>query len=130
MPLVGSGRILVVDDEEAIRDLLRAILSTIGYEVVGARDGAEAIDMYRTAQKEERPFTAVILDITIPGGMGGLEALTHLRAIDPQAKVLISSGYANDPVMANFQHYDFDGMIAKPYTVTKLHEVLQRAIGV
>jgi DNA-binding NarL/FixJ family response regulator len=71
----------------------------------------------------------VILDVTIPGGMGGLEALAHLRSIDPQAKVLVSSGYANDPVMANFQSYDFNGMIAKPYTVKKLHDVLQHAIG-
>jgi two-component system cell cycle sensor histidine kinase/response regulator CckA len=72
----------------------------------------------------------VILDITIPGGMGGLEALAPLRAIDPQAKVLMSSGYANDPVMANFQQYGFDGVIAKPYTVQRLHNVLQRVIRV
>ena len=127
-PLVGSGRILVVDDEASIRDLLRAILTTIGYEVVCARDGAEAIAVYQNAAEESRPFSAVILDVTIPGGMGGLEALAHLRAIDPQAKVVVSSGYANDPVMANFQHYDFNGMIAKPYTVKKLHDVLQHAI--
>ena len=129
-PLVGSGRILVVDDEEAIRDLLSTMLTRIGYEVDCVRDGAEAIDVYQNAQAEGRPYTAVILDITIPGGMGGLEALAPLRAIDPQAKVLISSGYANNPVMANFQQYGFNGVIAKPYTVQRIHDVLQDVIRV
>jgi PAS domain S-box-containing protein len=129
-PLVGSGRILVVDDEEAIRDLLSTMLTRIGYEVDCVRDGAEAIDVYQNAQAEGRPYTAVILDITIPGGMGGLEALAPLRAIDPQAKVLISSGYANNPVMADFQQYGFNGVIAKPYTVQRLHDVLQHVIRV
>jgi CheY-like chemotaxis protein len=127
-PFVGSGRILVVDDEEAIRDLLSSMLLHIGYEVDCVPDGVEAIDVYQNAQAEGRPYTAVILDITIPGGMGGLEALEPLRAVDPQAKVLISSGYANNPVMANFQQYGFNGVIAKPYTVQKLHEVLQQVI--
>jgi CheY-like chemotaxis protein len=127
-PLVGGGRILVVDDEEAIRDLLSNMLTRIGYEVNCVPDGAEALDVYQNAQNENRPFTAVIFDITIPGGMGGLEALEPLRAIDPQAKVLISSGYANNPVMANFQQYGFNGVIAKPYTVQKLHDVLRQVI--
>jgi PAS domain S-box-containing protein len=129
-PLVGSGRILVVDDEQAIRDLLSSMLTRIGYGVDCVPDGAEAIDMYQNAQTEDQPYTAVILDITIPGGMGGLEALEPLRAIDPQAKVLISSGYANNPVMANFEQYGFNGVIAKPYTMQKLHEVLQQVIKV
>jgi CheY-like chemotaxis protein len=128
MPLVGSGRILVVDDEDMIRDLLSIMLTRIGYEVDSVPDGAEAIDVYKSAQAQGRPYTAVILDITIPGGMGGLEALEPLRAIDPQAKVLISSGYANNPVMANFEQYGFNGVIAKPYTMQKLLEVLQRVI--
>jgi CheY-like chemotaxis protein/anti-sigma regulatory factor (Ser/Thr protein kinase) len=130
MPLVGSGRILVVDDEDMIRDLLSNMLTSIGYEVDSVPDGAEAIDVYQNAQAEGRPYTAVILDITIPGGMGGLEALESLRAVDPQAKVLISSGYANNPVMANFQQYGFNGVIAKPYTMQKVHEVLQQVIRV
>ena len=128
MPLVGSGRILVVDDEDMIRDLLSIMLTRIGYEVDSVPDGAEAIDVYKNAQVEGRPYTAVILDITIPGGMGGLEALESLRAIDPQAKVLITSGYANNPVMANSQQYGINGVIAKPYTVQKLHDVLQHVI--
>jgi PAS domain S-box-containing protein len=127
-PLVGSGRILVVDDEKAIRDLLSNMLTRIGYEVDCVPDGAEAIDIYQNAQAEGQPYTAVILDITIPGGMGGLEALECLRAIDPQAKVLISSGYANNPVMANFQQYGFNGVISKPYTVQRLLVVLQHVI--
>jgi PAS domain S-box-containing protein len=130
MPLAGGGRILVVDDEDMIRDLLSKMLTRIGYEVDSFPDAAEAIEVYKNAQKEGRPYAAVILDITIPGGMGGLEALEPLRAIDPNAKVLISSGYANNPVMANFQQYGFNGVIAKPYTIQKLHEVLQHVIKV
>jgi signal transduction histidine kinase len=127
-PLVGGGRILVVDDDEVIRDLLSNMLTRIGYDVDCFPDGAAAIDGYQDAKAGGRPYTAVILDITIPGGMGGLEALEPLRAIDPQAKVLISSGYANNPVMANFQQYGFNGVIAKPYTLQKLHDVLQQVI--
>ncbi|MGD2011130.1 MAG: response regulator, partial [Desulfobacterales bacterium] len=127
-PLVGSGRILVVDDEKTIRDLLSNILTSIGYEVDCVPDGTKAIEAYRHAHAERRPYSAVILDITIPGGLGGLEVLEPLRAIDPQAKVLISSGYANNPVMANFQQYGFNGVIAKPYTVQRLHDALQHVI--
>ncbi len=127
-PLMGSGRILVVDDEEAIRDLLSNMLTRIGYEVDCSPDGAAAIELFQNAKAAGRPYSAVILDITIPGGMGGLETLEPLRAIDPQAKVLISSGYANNPVMANFQQYGFNGVIAKPYTMQKLHDVLQQVI--
>jgi PAS domain S-box-containing protein len=127
-PLVGNGKILVVDDEEVIRGLLSNMLTRIGYEVDCLSDGAAAIDVYQNAKAEGRPYTAVILDITIPGGMGGLEALEPLRAFDPQAKVLISSGYANSPVMANFQQYGFNGRIAKPYTIQKLHDALEHVI--
>ena len=129
-PLVGSGRILVVDDEQTIRDLLSNILTSIGYEVDCVPDGTEAIEAYQHAHAKRRPYSAVILDITIPGGLGGLEVLEPLRAIDPQAKVLISSGYANNPVMANFQQYGFNGVIAKPYTVQRLHDSLQQVIRV
>jgi CheY-like chemotaxis protein len=127
-PFAGSGRILVVDDEESIRELLSNLLTRIGYEVNCVPDGAEAISVYRNAQAEGQPYTAVILDITIPGGMGGLEALEPLRAIDPQAKLLISSGYANNPVIANYQQYGFNGVITKPYTVQRLHDILQQVI--
>jgi signal transduction histidine kinase len=103
-PLSGSGRILVMDDEEMIRDLLRQLLERLGYTVECVQDGAEAVAVYQRAQTAGQPFAAVILDYTIPGGMGGLETLTRLRAIDPQVTALISSGYANNPVMADWTY--------------------------
>lgn len=128
-PFVGSGRMLVMDDEEAIRDLLDAMLTDMGYEVVCVADGVQALAVYQQAKAAGHAFVAVILDITIPGSMGGMETIAQLRTIDPQVKAIISSGYANDPVMANFQVYGFSGMVTKPYTVHKLRDVLQRVIG-
>ena len=124
----GTGKILVMDDEEAIRDLLSAVLTTLGYEVVCTRDGMEATVAYQRAQAAGQPFTAVILDITVPGGVGGKEAMARLQEIDPQVKALISSGYANDPIMASFAQYGFSGVVTKPYTVERLKHALQRVI--
>jgi len=126
--LGGIGRILVMDDEEMIRNLLRALLVSLGYAVECVRDGTEAVAVYQRAQAAGQPFAAVILDYTIPGGMGGLETLARLRAIDPRVVALISSGYATGPVMADWGHYGFSGVVAKPYTVNQLQKVLHRAL--
>ena len=126
--LGGIGRILVMDDEEMIRNLSRALLVSLGYAVECVRDGTEAVAVYQRAQAAGQPFAAVILDYTIPGGMGGLETLARLRAIDPQVVALISSGYATGPVMANWVHYGFSGVVAKPYTVNQLQKALHRAL--
>jgi PAS domain S-box-containing protein len=128
LPTAGAGRILAMDDEEAIRELLSEILAILGYEAVCTRDGAEAVAAYENAHAAGQPFAAVILDITVPGGLGGKEAMAHLRAIDPQVKAIISSGYANDPIMANFAQYGFSGVVTKPYTVERLQQTLQRVI--
>jgi len=128
-PWPGPGRVLVVDDEAYILELLDAMLSGLGYEVTCYYDGKDAIASYQRALLSGGAFTAVILDITIPGGMGGCETLSHLRAIDPDVKAIISSGYANDPVMANFARYGFSGVITKPYTLERLREVLQQVLG-
>src|SRR5207245_473834 len=98
------------------------------YTVECGRDGTEDVAVYQRAQVMGQPFAAVILDYTIPGGMGGLETLAHLRAIDPQVTALISSGYANDQVLANWAHYGFSGMVAKPYAVEILQETLHRVL--
>jgi PAS domain S-box-containing protein len=121
----GTGKILIMDDEEAIRDLLSDILTTLGYEVVCTRDGMEAVVAYQRAQAAGQPFAAVILDITVPGGLGGKEAMARLQGLNPQVKALISSGYANDPIMANFAQYGFSGVVTKPYTVERLKHALQ-----
>jgi two-component system cell cycle sensor histidine kinase/response regulator CckA len=128
VPLVGHGRILVMDDEAMIGDLLRASLTRLGYEVECVRDGRAAIVAYQRAQAAGQPFAAVILDSTIPGGMGGRDTLAHLRTLNPQVVALLSSGYTNDPMLANYTQYGFRGIIAKPYTVKELQEALQRVL--
>ena len=128
VPSRGTGRILVMDDEEVICELLGVMLTNLGYDVVCTRDGAEAIAAYQQAQAASRPFVAVILDITVPGGVGGKEVMAHLRTLAPRVKAIISSGYANDPIMADFTQYGFSGVITKPYTVEKLHHTLLRVL--
>ncbi|MGV1098541.1 PAS domain S-box protein [Thiovibrio sp. JS02] len=124
----GKGKVLVMDDEEMVRDLAGEVLRALGYEAVMAEDGVAALARYREAQAAGRPFAAVIMDLTIPGGMGGREAVQELRKIDPQAKVIVSSGYAQDPIMANHAEYGFDEVLAKPYSLQKLAAVLQSVI--
>lgn len=127
--LNGSGRILVMDDEPYIRSLLDALLTRLGYAVDTVPGGAEAIDLYQRAVVLEQPYAAVILDMTVPGGMGGLTTFEHLRDIDPQVKAIISSGYSDDPVMANFEQVGFSAIIPKPYSIQKVSRVLQRVLG-
>jgi signal transduction histidine kinase len=129
VPLSGSGRILIVDDEAMIRNLLRQLLESLGYTVECVQDGIEAVAVYQHAQASGQPFAAVILDYTIPGGMGGLETLHRLRDLDPQVKALISSGYANNPLMADWAYYGFSGVVAKPYTIAQLQEALHDVLS-
>jgi two-component system cell cycle sensor histidine kinase/response regulator CckA len=124
-----GGRILIMDDEEAVRDVAGEMLVHLGYEVGLARDGAEAIRLYREAMEASRPFHAVIMDLTIPGGMGGKEAIAKLREIDANVKAIVSSGYSNDPVMANFTEYGFNGVVTKPYKMKDLSEILRRVLS-
>jgi signal transduction histidine kinase len=129
VPLVGQGRILVMDDEDMICDLLHEFLSSLGYEVECVRDGNAAIAAYQRAQAAGQPFAAVILDSTIPGGMGGRETIAHLHTLNPQVVALLSSGYTNDPIMASYAQYGFRGVVSKPYTVERLQEALQLVLN-
>lgn len=117
-----------MDDDETIRNIAGAILHTIGYHTVFALNGEEAISLYEKARESGRPFDAVIMDLTIPGGMGGKEAVRKLLELDPAAKVIVSSGYSSDPIMAEFDKYGFKGVVAKPYTIRKLAETLHVVI--
>ena len=126
--IFGNGKILVMDDEKIIRTLTKHILTHLGYEAEFAQDGKEAIDLYQKAMHCGKPFDAVILDLTIRGGMGGQEAIKKLNEIDPNVKGIVSSGYSQDPVMANFRDFGFYGVIAKPYTVEELGEKLNRVL--
>jgi len=127
--VTGKGRILVMDDEPEILNFMQAALKRLGYEAELARDGAEAIRRYTAAAETGNPFNAVIMDLTIPGGMGGKETIRTLLEIDPQVKAIVSSGYSNDPVMADFRNYGFRGMVAKPYEMKELAGVLREVIG-
>ena len=125
----GEGRILVMDDEDMVRKVLRDTLAVFGYEVTTAADGTTAIELYKEAAKSGNPFVAVIMDLTIPGGMGGMEAIQKLTEFDPDVKAVVSSGYSNDPIMTNFRECGFCGVIAKPYKMSKLNTVLHNVIN-
>ena len=123
-PVRGKGRILVMDDEEIIRLLLSRMLTLAGYHVEPTKDGAEAVELYRKAKESGQPFDAVILDLTVPGGMGGKGTVKKLLEIDPHAKVIVSSGYATDPIMSEYKKYGFSAVVTKPYSVSQMEETL------
>jgi PAS domain S-box-containing protein len=124
----GKGRILFMDDEEMVGEVARKMLSFLGYEICLALDGTEALEIYRKNQVENNPFDLVIMDLTIPGGMGGQEAVTQILKIDPDAKVLVSSGYSNDPVMSSYEKYGFIGIINKPFQLSDMSEAISLAL--
>ena len=127
--IFGEGKILVMDDETMIRELAGEILRHLGYRVEFAKDGAEAVACYAAALKSADPFDAVILDLTVRGGMGGKEAIKQLRAIDPTVRGIVSSGYPEDPGMTGFKEYGFCGAVAKPYTLEELGSKLGRVLS-
>ncbi|WP_456434552.1 PhnD/SsuA/transferrin family substrate-binding protein [Thermosulfuriphilus sp.] len=127
-PLKKTGKILVMDDEEMVRETLGEMLRHLGCEVAFAKEGGEAIELYQQAQKAGQPFDLVIMDLTIPGGMGGKEAVAKLLKIDPKAKVIVSSGYSSDPIMNDYQHYGFQGLLNKPYRITELVKILEELL--
>ncbi|MGE5445899.1 MAG: PAS domain S-box protein, partial [Ignavibacteriales bacterium] len=128
-PVASKGRILVMDDEEMIRGVAGGILNRIGYEVEFARDGKEAIELYKEAIESSRPFDVVIMDLTISGGMGGKEAIKRLLEIDPEVKAIVSSGYSNDPVMSDYKKYSFRGIVSKPFRIEELAQTLHEVIN-
>jgi len=113
-----------MDDEEYILDLAVNMLEHFGFEVAGARNGEEAIQAYRRAMDEDKKFDVVIMDLTIPGGMGGRETLAGLKVVDPGVVAIVSSGYSSDPVMANFAAHGFRGVLMKPYTIEDMIQVI------
>jgi signal transduction histidine kinase/CheY-like chemotaxis protein len=124
----GNERLLVMDDDETLRKLLNTILTKLGYEAVTARDGAEAIALYEEAISMGRPFDVVLLDLTVSGGMGGVETAAKLRELDPSTKLIVSSGYSASSVMSDFARYGFNAVLPKPWTPTELSEVVRKVL--
>ncbi len=125
----AGGRVLVMDDEEIIRDVTTEILTTIGYDVVSTTDGKQAVAVYKEAKEGGKPFDAVIMDLTIPGGMGGKEVIKILQEYDPEVKAIVSSGYSSDTVMAEYGKFGFSGVITKPYKASELAAKVQDVIA-
>jgi len=124
-PAFGKGRVLVMDDDPMVRDLAGRMLVHLGYHVAVAKEGGEALDLYQRARESGSPFDVVILDLTVPGGMGGKEAIRRLLEIHPEARAVVSSGYSSDPIMADYRSYGFVGVIPKPYRIHGLSTVLK-----
>lgn len=126
---LGQLHILLMDDEEAVRDVGAAMLETIGHRVQTVATGPEAIAAYQAAREEQHPFDVVIMDLTIRGGIGGKETVTELLAWDPSARVIVASGYASGSVMAQYRDYGFAGKLAKPFQKSELEQVIARVMG-
>ncbi len=119
-------KLLVMDDEEMVGEIACQMLEFLGFEGVHVYDGSAALQEYKVHQESGSPFTAVIMDLTIQGGMGGKEAVGEILAFDNKAQVFVSSGYSTDPAMVNFAEYGFAGAIAKPFDLAAIQEILNR----
>jgi CheY-like chemotaxis protein len=120
----NGGSILVMDDEEMIRNMTTEMLEYLGYQVATCENGAGAITRYKAAIESGSPYSAVIMDLTIPGGMGGKETARQILAIDPNACLIVSSGYSNDPIMSDYCTFGFTAAMAKPYNIKGLGQQL------
>jgi two-component system, cell cycle sensor histidine kinase and response regulator CckA len=127
-PPKGAGRVLVMDDDGAVRRVIERLLRQAGYETTGTATGSEAVNAYVAARQAGDPFVAVIMDLVVPGGDGGKETMPRLLAADPDARAIVVSGYSDDPVLANHREYGFRGMLAKPFRPDELFRVLAEVI--
>ncbi len=127
---VGGGkRILLMDDEASICTVTAQMLAEIGYDVVCARDGAQALELFREARAQGRPFAFAIMDLMVRGGMGGVETVRQMRVIDPHLTAIVASGYSTDPVLAEPHRYGFNAGIQKPFTLDNLAATLERVVN-
>ncbi len=125
-----GGRILFMEDEEGIRKVVMEMLRMVGYQITPANDGVEAIALYRNALESDEPFDAVIMDLTVPGGMGAEETMARLRQLDPGIKAIVTSGYSSDPIISDYEKFGFCGVVTKPYKFDELRDVLTRVLDV
>ncbi|MBI5101776.1 MAG: PAS domain S-box protein [Nitrospirae bacterium] len=131
-PVVRAGsrkaRILLMDDEQMVRTVAREMLAALGHDVVSTEDGRKAIDLFRQEREAGRPFDLVILDLTVKGGMGGEEAIARIRDIDPNVRAVVSSGYSDNPVVADYHKYGFSAVLSKPYSIDALEDCLNMLV--
>jgi CheY-like chemotaxis protein len=124
--MTGKGKILVMDDEQIILDVTQEVLNFLNYDGMFASDGQTAIDLYKKEKNAGAPFDIVILDLSVHTGMGGKETIEALRKFDPLVKGIVSTGFANDPVVENFSQYGFSGKLTKPYKISDLKNILEQ----
>ena len=125
----GKKKILIMDDDEMIRELAESTFTHLGFDVVLAKDGEEAVNFYRETMGSDRPIDLGIMDLTIPGGMGGKEAVQKVLEIDPGAKVVVSSGYSNDPILAHYEDFGFKAALVKPYALKELTRIINNLLS-
>ncbi len=125
----ASARILIMDDDARVREVLSGMLDVLGHVAAESSDGAEAIELYRESISAGEPFDAVIMDLTVPGGMGGEGAIEKLMAIDPDVRAIVSSGYANNTVLSNYSEYGFRGRLVKPFRISTLKKELNKVLA-
>ena len=128
-PAVKSARIMVMDDEKIVRELVQRQLSSLGHEAVTVADGEQLINKYQELQDSGTPVDLVIMDLTIPGGIGGQEAARRLLQLDPKAKLIVASGYSNDPIMAGYRDAGFCAALAKPFDLAELRKGINSALS-
>jgi CheY-like chemotaxis protein len=126
--MAGKGKVLLMDDEQIILDVTLEVLRFLEYDVMFARDGTVALETYKREKEAGSPFDLVILDLSVPEGMGGKEAIALLKAYDPAVKAVVSSGYSNDPVVQEFEKHGFSGRLSKPYKISDMKDILEQLI--
>ena len=127
--MTSKGKVLLMDDEQIILDVTQEVLKFLGYDVMFAQEGQKAIELYKNEKNAGAPFDVVILDLSVPEGMGGKEAVGLLKAFDPEVKAVVSTGYANDPAVLDFASYGFSGKLTKPYKINDLKNILVQLIS-
>jgi CheY-like chemotaxis protein len=126
--MASKGKVLLMDDEQIILDVTLEVLKFLDYEVKFARDGAAALEIYRNEKEAGSPFDLVILDLSVPEGLGGKEAIALLKAYDPNIRAIVSSGYTHDPVVQDFRRYGFSGVLSKPYKISDMKQILEQMV--
>jgi CheY-like chemotaxis protein len=122
----GKGNILIMDDEQVVREVLEELLVHFGYDVDAVDEGKKALEKYLAAKENGEAYDVVILDLTVPGGMGGKDVVRELLAIDPQVKTIAISGYSDEPIVADFKKFGFSATAIKPFVIEELSETLAK----